>query len=97
MSVHINKRAECDLDEIWNYIAKDNVNVASKVVDDLYDAMRRLDQFPGIGHTRADVGRADLRFLRAHSYLVVYRTRGRKVTIIRVVHAARNLPRLFKR
>jgi toxin ParE1/3/4 len=97
MNVHISKRAQRDLDQIWDYIAQHNVDAANKVLDQIYDLMKLLGRFPRMGHTRADVGSSNLRFIAAYSYLIVHRLRGRKVTVIRVIHGAMNLKALFPR
>jgi toxin ParE1/3/4 len=97
MSVHITRRAYKDLNEIWDYIANDSVESANRVVDRIYEALATIETNPRAGHTRDDVGDSALRFWSVYSYLVVYRLHGRKVSVTRVVHGARNLKKLFPR
>ena len=96
MNCRITRRAERDIDEIWEFIARDSYDNADKVDLEIQRAMRLLADFPGIGHRRSDVSNSNLRFWSVYKYLIVYRVRGRTVTIIRVVHGARNIRRLFK-
>jgi antitoxin ParD1/3/4/toxin ParE1/3/4 len=44
--------AKSDLDDIWSYIAYDNLNAANRWVDKLVDACEALARNPGMGHTQ---------------------------------------------
>ena len=44
--------AVCDLDEIWNYLAEDNLRAADRVLLALEKAMNKLARRPGIDHLR---------------------------------------------
>lgn len=63
--------AEGDLDDLWEFIAEDGLDSADRVVEDIYRAIERLADMPGIGHTRVALGDASLRVWRVHSYLIV--------------------------
>jgi plasmid stabilization system protein ParE len=47
---------EFDLDEIWEYIAADNIDAAYARIGKLFDAFEALGQTPGMGHRREDLG-----------------------------------------
>ncbi|HEX7759460.1 MAG TPA: type II toxin-antitoxin system RelE/ParE family toxin [Caulobacteraceae bacterium] len=83
-----------DIEDIWLYIAADNVNAATRVLDLIEQAEMRLCEFPDLGQARPEV-RADLRHWPVGSYLVVYRVTSSRLEIVRVVHGARNLVDLF--
>lgn len=40
--------ADLDLDEIWDYIAADNIDAADRWIDRLFDAFEALGQTPRI-------------------------------------------------
>ena len=40
---------EFDLDEIWEYIAADNIDAADRWIGKLFDAFEALGQTPGMG------------------------------------------------
>jgi plasmid stabilization system protein ParE len=44
--------ALADLDEIWEYIAQDNVDAADGVLADIHTVLRTLAASPHIGHRR---------------------------------------------
>jgi plasmid stabilization system protein ParE len=80
-----------DLDQIWDYIADDNVEAADRVLSALEKAMQRLVRRPGIGHLRESLADRSYRFFLVYSYLIVYRPETRPLQIIRVLHASRDI------
>ena len=50
-----------DLDEIWTFIALDNVAAADRVIQEINDAIRAVLPFPQIGHSRPDLTSRPLR------------------------------------
>jgi len=46
--------AELDLNEIWEYIADDNIDAADRWIAKLFDAFEALARNPGMGHKRED-------------------------------------------
>ena len=89
--------AKQDVREIVSYIRKRNPQSARKVQAELREAMRRLAEFPLIGHYRDDITHEPLRFWSVYSYLIAYRPDTKPLQIIRMVHGARDLRRLFGR
>src|ERR1035437_6498161 len=47
-------RAKQDVNDIWEYIANDNIEAADRVLNALDNAMIKLAKNPGIGHWRDD-------------------------------------------
>jgi plasmid stabilization system protein ParE len=45
--------ADLDLDDIWEYIARDNIDAADRWIAKLFDAFEALGRTPGMGHTRS--------------------------------------------
>ena len=92
--------AQSDLDEQALYIAKDSVNAALRFLDAAEAAFDRLCSFPEIGRSR-DFLRSELKDIRSwpipkfEKHVVFYRVPGDVVDILRVVHSARDLNRIF--
>lgn len=84
-------RAEQDLDEIWEYIAADNITAADRVLDKIEETFDKLALSPGIGHYREDLADKRHRFHLVFSYLIVYRWEMKPLQIIRILHAARDV------
>ena len=88
--------AQSDLREIISYIRQRNPNAARRVKREFRDAMRKLADFPQMGHLRADVADEELRFWSLYSYFIVYRAQQRPIQVVRVVHGARDIGQLFR-
>jgi antitoxin ParD1/3/4/toxin ParE1/3/4 len=89
--------AQAHIDEIGAYIEGDNVDAALKVYDALEEAFGLLAERPGLGHSREDLTDRPLRFWSVFSYLVVYDPESRPLTIVAVLHGARDVEKLLKR
>ena len=88
--------AQAHVDEIGAYIAQDSVDAALKIYDALEEAFGLLAEQPGLGHSRQDLTDRPLRFWGVYSYLVVYDPESRPLTIIAVLHGARDVEKLLK-
>jgi toxin ParE1/3/4 len=84
-----------DLEEIWLTIARDNVDAAERVLDELESACVLLAARPHAGHIREDLADASVRFWPVRSYLVVYRPDRVPLEVVRFWHGARGRPNLF--
>ena len=89
--VQFTSAAQRDLTEIWEFIAKDNLDAADRVVAAIDDAMRPLAQHPWIVHARTGVSDSRYRFWRVYSYLIAYRASDTELTVVRIVHGARDI------
>lgn len=87
--------AEDDLDEIWEYIAEDNIDSADRVIADIYKAVEALADIPGMGYRRDDLADEMLRIWPVPSYLIVCRPEQRLIEIVRVVSGFHDLFTLF--
>lgn len=81
-----------DRDEIYDYIEADNP-VAALALDELFEEKAgRLVDHPGMGRLGREVG---TRELVAHkNYILVYDVTADSVRVLRLLHAARQLPAL---
>lgn len=86
--------ARSDLDEIWLYIAEDNVDAADKFMRAVTSRFCLLASMPGMGIAREELA-ARLRSFPVGNYVIFYRRIEKGVEILRVLHGARDLPPLF--
>ena len=87
--------AFADLDEIWEYIAQDNVDAADRVLADIHSTLTLLAGSPQIGHRRPDLTTRPLRFHVARDeYLIAYAPDEKPLWVVAVLHGRRN-PRLM--
>jgi toxin ParE1/3/4 len=86
--------ARSDLREIWKHIARDNPDAATRWRDKLEEVFLMLARHPLLGQTCNEL-RAGLRFSCSGNYVVYYELAGRRIRIVRVLHGARDVRRLF--
>ncbi|MGH8558044.1 MAG: type II toxin-antitoxin system RelE/ParE family toxin [Methylococcales bacterium] len=100
--VFIKRQAEEDANDIWFYIAQDNPRAAEAFLSAVEEASSTLSTTPEIGSLRYFY-HPELQGLRFYplkkleKYLLFYRAVEEEevVEIVRIVHGARDLPRLF--
>lgn len=86
--------ARFDLDEIWEFVAEDNLDAADKVIADILAGIDALVPFPHQGHTRTDLTSRPLRFTVVHEYLIAYAPDEKPLWVIAVIHGRRS-PRVM--
>ena len=91
----LSPEAASDVRDIWAYIAEDSIKAARKVRISLLDACKLLAENPHIGHSREDLTDQPVLFWPVGSYLIIYDSRTKPLSIVRVLHGARDVPSLF--
>ncbi len=94
-------RAERDIDEHALFIAGNNLNAGLRFLDAIDHARAELARYPEIGAPWRSDSRA-LSEIRAwpvprfEHWLIFYRLDGGDLTIIRVLHGARDIPTILQ-
>ena len=86
--------AAVDLDEIWDFIAEDNLDAADRVIADILAGIEALVPFPHQGHGRPDLTSRPLRFTVVHEYLIAYAPEEKPLWVVAVMHGRRS-PRIM--
>jgi plasmid stabilization system protein ParE len=86
--------ANTDIDEIWEYIAADNLDAADRVLEEIYEAILSLVPFPGQGHSRPDFTSRPLRFHPVRDFLIAYSPEEKPLLVVAILHGRRS-PRLI--
>ena len=87
-------QAEKDLDEIADFIAADDLETARRFVILLKEKCFRLASTPRIGREHKELS-PDTFFFPAGNYMIAYLITDYGIHVVRVIHAARDFPRLF--
>ncbi|MDB5332956.1 MAG: parE1 3 4, toxin ParE1/3/4 [Phycisphaerales bacterium] len=82
--------------EIWHYIAYDSPEAADRLLDLFNQKIKLLSESPGMGAMRDELA-PSLRSFPVGSYLIFYRPIPSGIEVVRIIHGARNLKRIFKR
>ena len=84
--------AEADLDDLYDYIARDVPYYAEQFVDRLIEAVGVLKDHPRLGRRVPEAQeREDVRELIFRSYRVIYLVEAEQVHILAVIHGSRDL------
>ena len=94
MAWYLTDPARDDLDDVWSYIAGDNVAAADKMIERLAERLDMLARQPLIGEVCPDI-KPDLRSFPVRPYVIYYAVQADEVSIIRVLHGARDVRRQF--
>ncbi len=70
--VRVTRDAERDLDQIWIHIARDNIDAASRLVDELTARFVIIGSSPEIGRARDEL-KSGLRSHPVGNYVIYYR------------------------
>jgi toxin ParE1/3/4 len=89
-------QAKRDYIQIWVHVAEKNPRAADGLIDNFDAALDLISHFPGMGQSRDDLSRG-LRSYPVGNYLLLYRSVTGGIELVRAVHGARNLRRLFRR
>jgi len=83
-----------DLEEIWEYIADDNLEAADRIREEIYDAIQSLAPFPYVGHSRPDLTSRPLRFQTVREFVLAYAPDEKPLAVVAILHGRRN-PRVI--
>lgn len=85
-----------DLQQIFNYIARDSEAYAAGAIEKIVDASERLLIFPRMGRVVPEFSDDTIRELVVFSYRLIYQINGDRIDIGAVVHGSRELKRALK-
>lgn len=88
--------ARLDYLDIFLYVAERNPSAAEELLRGFDNALDTIAELPGTGHARPDLGK-DLWSFPVGKYLLFYRPIPGGIELLRAVHGARNLRRIFRR
>jgi len=83
--------AETDLDDMTDYIARDDIVAAVEMRDEIERRLESLADHPKVGRRGRVRGTREM-VLAGTPYIGVYRIQGDAVVILRVLHGARRWP-----
>ena len=95
----ITPSARRDIKSIWRYIAQDSVHYADLVADAILATCYATAELPEIGHARPDLTQRNILFVPVRNYeryVIAYAAESEPLRILRVLHGARDVPRLFR-
>jgi len=83
-------QAETDLEEIWLFIAADNITAADRLLDRIGSLFEMLAENPAAGRQRPELGMS-IRSFAVGNYIIFYEALPNGADIVRVLHGARDV------
>ena len=98
MTAYRSSQADSDLDDIWHYVARESgsAEIADRLIDAITYRFLLIAERPYLGRARGDF-RPGLRSFPVGEHLIMYRTDGDDVLILRVVRSSRKVDALWDR
>jgi toxin ParE1/3/4 len=95
-SYRLTATAERDIEQILEFIARrDGVGRALSVQGSLEKMFRAIVRSPGSGRKRPHLTGQNIRWRTVFHYLVLYDPGSRPITMLRVLHGARDIDRIL--
>lgn len=92
MKIRWSDIAETDLEQLYDYIARDVPQYAEQFVDRLIESVGVLLDHPQVGRRVPEAdGRSDVRELIFHGYRIIYLLETESVYILTIFHGSRDL------
>jgi toxin ParE1/3/4 len=91
----LSEKAIADLDEIYSYIAEDDLASADRLADEFLEKFLMLAENPFSGRSRMELG-VGFRSFPHRRYIVIYILFADGIEIIRVLHSARDVESQFE-
>ena len=82
-------QATRDLDDIWFYIAPDNMAAADGLLDEMERQCKQIARQPLMGRSRPEL-RPALRSFPVGRYVLFYQPTADGIELVRVLHSARD-------
>ncbi|MBE8992302.1 type II toxin-antitoxin system RelE/ParE family toxin [Nostoc sp. LEGE 12450] len=91
----ISTQAAQDIEDIWKYLAPNNLKAADKLFDILRESFPKLAKFPKMGRLQDEVA-PFLRSFLVKNYLIFYRLIDEGIEIVRILHGSQDIETIFQ-
>lgn len=86
--------AQADLLDAWSFIAQDSLEAADRVLDTIEREASILASQPMMGRLRPELAEALRSWPTSMSYILYYLADASGITVVRVLHHARDVQRM---
>jgi len=86
--------ARADLDEVYDYVAKESLSAADELIETFQERFRLLATQPLMGQARPELGRS-LHSFTVGNYVIFYRPAEGGIEVAKIIHSARDIEALF--
>jgi plasmid stabilization system protein ParE len=83
-----------DLDEIRGYLSAGNSDSADRILNEIFETIRRVTRLRTQGQRRPDLTNRELRFAHVGDYLIAYAPDEKPLWIVAILHGHRSPHRM---
>ena len=94
-TVNFAQSARTDLLEVWLFLAEENLNAADRVLETIEQEAGILATQPLMGRARPDLAQDIRTWPTSTSYTLFYVAESDSITVVRVLHHARDVQRVL--
>jgi len=80
-----------DLESIRDYIRRDSEYYASRFAEQIIEGVESLGKFPEMGRNVPEAEEDNIRELLFYNYRIMCRVEAKRILILTIIHAARDL------
>jgi addiction module RelE/StbE family toxin len=80
-----------ELDDIANYISKDSPKYAEILVNQVYEMVSHLEEFPKIGRKVPEYDDPNIREIVYKNYRIIYLVKETHLEVISIIHGSKML------
>ena len=91
MNLRIYGPARLDIEQAFDFIAKDSPRAARDVIERILTALEALRETPRMGRPGRVAGTREL-IVRHTAYIAVYEVTDQGIAVVRVIHGRQNWP-----
>ena len=97
INIKFNPIAISDMNEIKEYIGQDSPEAANRVINNIFDKIESLSNFPNLGLSLSEkIGiTTRYKYLICDKYIVFYLFENEVISIMRVIHGKRDYLKLL--
>lgn len=92
MKVRYSDRAKADLRTLVDHLSSHNPRAARNFNKAIREAVASLKQYPRRAQRVTFASRGEMRRLVVRPYLIFYEIEGEAISIVRILHGARDIP-----
>ncbi len=94
MEIRWTEEASSNLEQIYNYIARDNSINAERVINGIFKKVQTLSAHPQLGYTYYSRSGSETRVMIYGHYKIIYLINNSAIEILGIYHGAMNIDRL---
>lgn len=80
------------LEDIYEYISKENISAAQKMIDKIFKRVESLSKYPKRGRKVPEANREEIREVFENEYRIIYRAESKRIFILTIRNFKQLLP-----